>query len=279
MSPDPKKAEIRNRRVKGAGSINGACLPKPVWRVRPLIASHLVAIIILASWLLPVSRSWWDQLDVAVFRLLNGSLRLGEWWQMLWALANHRLSDVLSAMLILLLILSWLWGRPRDIQNLKCAAFGAFALFAGAVLLLLHPVIRRGFDYTRPGPSLVVDEALRLTTLVPSIDAKDADRSSFLGDHAFILITIALFFIYLGPRRFAIAASILAFIFTMPRLVGGAHWLTDDVIGGVVPALLVVSWLLATPLGYYMAKKFLPLVKFIVALIPERLRIPERTVS
>ena len=88
-----------------------------------------------------------------------------------------------------------------------------------------------------------------------------------------------LFFIYLGPRRSAIVASILAVIFMMPRLISGAHWLTDDVIGGALPALLVVSWLLATPLGYYLAKKLLPLVTFIVALIPERLRIPEHTPS
>jgi len=198
---------------------------------------------------------------------------------MLWALANHRLTDVLSGVLMLLLVVSWFWGRPREVQNLKCAAFGVLTLFLGAVPILMHPVIRRGIDYTRPGPSLLVDGALRLSTLVPSIDAKDMERSSFPWDPAFILITFAAFFLYLGPRRTAVMASVLALIFTMPRLVGGAHWFTDDVIGGGVPAIVMVSWLLATPLGYYMMKKFLPLVKRIVARIPERLRIPERTLS
>jgi membrane-associated phospholipid phosphatase len=88
-----------------------------------------------------------------------------------------------------------------------------------------------------------------------------------------------LFFCYLGPRRYAVTISILAFILMMPRLVGGAHWMTDSVIGGGVPALLAVSWLLATPLGFHMARKLLPLVRGIVALIPEWLRIPERMAS
>ena len=72
-------------------------------------------------------------------------------------------------------------------------------------------------------------------------------------------------------------ASILAFIFIMPRLVGGAHWLTDGLIGGVVPALVAASWLLATPLGYYMSRMLLPLVRGIMMLVPERLRIPEQS--
>jgi len=268
-----------NSRVNGGGSVNGACLPKPVWRVRPLILSHLAAIILMASWLLPASRGWWDQLDLAVFRLLNGSLLLGEWWQVFWALANHRLTDLFSTALILLLIVSWLWGNPREVQNMKCAALGALTLFLIAVPLLLHPVIHVWIGYGRHSPTLVVDGALWLTKLIPSIDSKDVSRFSFPGDHAFILFSLAAFFWCLGPRRIAVAASMLAIFFLLPRLVGGAHWLTDDVVGGVVPTLLVVSWLLATPLGYYMMKKFLPLVKLIVARIPERLRIPERTVS
>ena len=130
-----------NGRVKGGRGVNSERLPEPVWRVRPLIASHLAAIVLLASWLLPVSRGWWDQLDVAVFRLLNGSLHLDEWWQVFWALANHRLTDVFSTVLISLLIVAWLWGSPREVQNMKCAALGALTLFLGAVPLLLHPVI------------------------------------------------------------------------------------------------------------------------------------------
>ncbi|HDL17319.1 MAG TPA: hypothetical protein ENH27_05715 [Rhizobiales bacterium] len=229
----------------------------------------------MASWILPVSRGWWDRLDVAAFRFLNGSLSLGEWWQVLWALANNRGTDVFSGTLILLLIVSWLWGRPRDVQNMKLASLGALLLFMGAVIMSLHPLIIKWIGYARPSPTLVLDGVFWLDKLVPSIDAKVADRSSFPGDHAFILVTFALFFIFLGPWRTAAVASLLALVFNLPRLVGGAHWLTDGVIGGAIPALLVVSWLLATPLGYYLARMFLPLVRGIMMLIPERLRIPE----
>lgn len=271
-----RQTQINSGKVRAGEGNAGAGLPEPVWRLRPLVLTHLAAIVLVASWILPVSRRWWDQLDVAVFRLLNGSLGLGEGWQMFWALANHRLTDLLSGALMLLLFVSWLWGRPRDVQNMKCASLGALAPLMGVVILFLHPFIIKWIGYARPSPTLVLDGVLWLSELVPSIEAKIADRSSFPGDHAFILVSFALFFMYLGPRRVAVTASMLALVFILPRLVGGAHWLTDDVIGGAIPALLVVSWLLATPLGYYMARMLLPLVRVFIALIPERLRIPER---
>jgi len=64
-----------------SGPLGDIRLPEPGWRLKSLLWFHLVAAILLASWFLPVTRGLWDQLDVAVFLLLNGSLALGQWWQ------------------------------------------------------------------------------------------------------------------------------------------------------------------------------------------------------
>ncbi|MHA1163967.1 MAG: phosphatase PAP2 family protein [Alphaproteobacteria bacterium] len=261
------------------GQLRGERLPEPVWRMKPLVLSHLAAIIIVGSWLWPVSRGWWDQLDVAVFKVLNGSLAYADWWQTLWAFGNIRLMDVFSGALLLVILISWLWGRPRDVQNMKIATLGALVAFLVVIPQVSHTVIQSWFGYLRHSPTLVVDGALRLSKLVPTLNAKDVSISSFPGDHAYTLFILMIFFWYLGPRRYAVTVSILALILMMPRMIGGAHWMTDSVIGGGVPALLAVSWLLATPLGFYMAGMLLPLVKFINAVIPEWLRIPERMAS
>lgn len=270
-----RKAEIKRGKARAGRDGGAERLPEPVWRLRLLALIHLALFFYLASWLFPVTGAWWDQLDVAVFRTFNGSLRFGEWWQVLWALANARITDLFSGALVLLLILSWLWGRPRDVQNMKLASLGALLLVLGAAIILLHPIVIKWIGFSRPSPTLVLDGVYWLDQLVPSIDAKVADRSSFPGDHAFILATFALFFVFLGPWKVALMALLLAFFFNLPRLVGGAHWLTDGAIGGVIPAVLLVSWLLATPLGYYLARMFLPLVNGIVSFLPAWLRIPE----
>ncbi len=257
----------------------GERLPEPGWRMKPLILSHLAAIIVVGSWLWPLTRVWWDHLDVAVFKTLNGSLAYGGWWQTLWALGNIRLMDVVSGALLLVILISWLWGRPRGVQNMKIATLGALLVFLVAIPQISHEVIQDWFGYLRHSPTLVVDGALMLSKLVPALNAKDVSISSFPGDHAYTLFVFMVFFWYLGPRRYAVMVSILAIVLMMPRMVGGAHWMTDSVIGGGVPALLAVSWLLATPLGFHMARILLPLVRGVNALIPQWLRIPERMAS
>ena len=37
------------------------------WRIRPLIACHVVALLLLASWLWAPSRALWDQFDLQLF--------------------------------------------------------------------------------------------------------------------------------------------------------------------------------------------------------------------
>ena len=40
----------------------------------------------------------------------------------------------------------------------------------------------------------------------------------------------------------------MAVVFSLPRLVGGGHWLTDDIVGGGFLSLTTLAWGLATPL-------------------------------
>lgn len=260
-----------------SSSLKETRLPEPGWRVKSLIWFHLVALVLILSWLWPFTRELWDQLDEGIFRVLNGSLRFGESWQYFWALANHRSVDLLSGGLSGLVVLWWLWGRPREVQNKICAALGGLAITLLVIPFTAHIIIKFAMHYERYSPSLVIDGALRLNELVPSFETKDISIYSFPGDHAFILCTVALFYWLLAPRKFVVAAWIIAVVFSLPRLVGGAHWMTDDFIGGLAPALMVVSWQLSTPLGYRLMNVCLPLVKLVVALIPKPLRIPDHS--
>jgi membrane-associated phospholipid phosphatase len=252
-------------------------LPQSGWRLKSLIRFHLFAAALILSWLWPVTRAWWDQLDEVTFELLNGSLRLGEGWQFFWALANHRTVDLVSGGAWGLIVIWWLWGQPRDIQNKRCAALGGLAMTLMVIPFTAHIIIKFVMNFQRYSPSLVIDGALRLNELVPSFETKDISIYSFPGDHAFILFAVGLFFWILGPRKITVAAWIVAVLFMLPRLVGGAHWLTDNIIGGLAPAAIAASWQLSTPLGYRLMNLCLPLVRLVVALIPKPLRIPDHS--
>lgn len=240
----------------------------PRWRVRAFVVSHAIALLLTASWLLPPFEGWWDAVDNLVFRFLNGSLDGPRSWQVFWALANHRAVDLFSGSVFGLVVLAWLWGETRQVQQWRCALLGALSISVVIFPFIFHEIIQLVFKFERWSPTMVSEGAIWLTRQVPEIATKDASRFSFPGDHAFVLCSIVLFFIYLGARKMVAVTVLIAFVFMLPRLVSGAHWLTDNVMGGAVPALLVTAWMLATPAGATLAAKLLPLVRWVLGLVP-----------
>jgi len=45
----------------------------------------------------------------------------------------------------------------------------------------------------------------------------------------------------------------ITLLFMLPRLVAGAHWFSDDFVGGLLIALLTLGWGYCTPLGAQVA--------------------------
>lgn len=79
--------------------------------------------------------------------------------------------------------------------------------------------------------------------------AKDRSGSSFPGDHGMMLLIFAVYmWKYIGKDAF-IKAMAVFIIFSLPRIMGGAHWFTDVFVGSVSFVLLVLSWILLTPLA------------------------------
>ena len=76
---------------------------------------------------------------------------------------------------------------------------------------------------------------------------KDASGRSFPGDHASVLLLWAIFLspFARGWRRWLVWGLTLLFI--LPRLVSGAHWLSDVLVGGLFLSLIAIGWGLYTP--------------------------------
>lgn len=227
------------------------CPFEPRWRVRSLVAFHLVALLVLASWLWPATRAAWDAIDLAVFRMLNAPLATSAAWAHAWAIGNMRATDLAVALAMLALLIRG--------DLIFAAAQVRHALYAFLAMLLLLLLIRAvpfaelvsSMRWQRASPSLTVDGAVRLTELFSSWQGlrhiKDSSGRSFPGDHASVLMLWALFLTPFarGWRRWLV--WVLALLFAMPRLVAGAHWLSDVLVGGTFIALATTGWSLFTP--------------------------------
>lgn len=223
------------------------------WRVRPLLACHIVALLLLLSWLWQPTRELWDQFDLLLFRLLNQPVFEGGWWARIWAIGSMRPVDMAVGLVMLAVMLK--------AELVFTGAQVRRALFAFLCILILMLLLRVGFahlveglDWQRPSPSLVVDGAARLTELFPHWeerwDMKDSASRSFPGDHASVLLLWALFmgFSARGWRMLMVWA--MATLFMLPRLVAGAHWGSDALVGGLLLSLLAIAWGSFTPFAF-----------------------------
>ncbi len=212
------------------------------WRPTALILANLFGIILFASWLFEPTRSLWMELDNTAFWAMNNSLAEGRTWQWLWAITNHRLFDLVAMASMLLLYCHRSLIGDRENVN-RYIAIGILLLLTA----LIASQIGKALPIERISGTFEYPEALRVSQLVP-VAAKDTAIDSFPGDHGLILLLFAGFVSFFMPRSYGITASIMMVAFTLPRLMSGAHWLTDEIVGALSIGVILLSWILATPL-------------------------------
>lgn len=202
---------------------------------------YLVGGLIAISWAALPGHGPWDQWDLATFRLVNGWLGQYSRWADLVAITNNRLFD-LATLTCMGAILAACFGRAYGQERRRLVAMGIVMLL-GALLInqLGHQL-----PVKRPSPTLTVAGALRLTEL-SAIPTKDAAGDSFPGDHALFLMIFAGFALRYLPRWAGILAVLMVPLFSAPRILAGAHWLTDVYVGALCLALLCLPLLLLTP--------------------------------
>ncbi|HEX5843643.1 MAG TPA: phosphatase PAP2 family protein [Pseudomonas sp.] len=238
------------------------------WRIRPLLACHIAALLLLASWLWLPSRALWDQFDLQLFALLNEPVHGAGLWAQTWAIGSMRAVDLGVGVLMLAVML-----KADFVFSGAQVRKALFAFLAALIVMLLFRVgfaeLVKLMGWQRPSASLVVEGAARLTELFPSgeerWDMKDSATRSFPGDHASVLLIWAMFMSFFARNWRLLLVWTMALIFMLPRLVAGAHWGSDALVGGVFLALLGLAWACFTPFAYltseWLEKVSLPLTR------------------
>ena len=221
---------------------------KTGWRPLVLSAQLGFAALLLVSWFGPLTvvRPYWDALDAAVYLQLNGTLASGDTWRWFWAVANTRMVDAVSALLfagifcVYILRGGWVAVPIRVAQGVFLAVFTVFILNLSSNWI---------FDFERLSPSLVLKPFYGLAGMLGDIKVKDVSGNSFPGDHG---TAVVLFTVFIGAfcgRRYGFVAGLLAFALVWPRMISGAHWITDLLVGSASVALVASALALATPLA------------------------------
>ncbi|BFM14405.1 phosphatase PAP2 family protein [Maricurvus nonylphenolicus] len=215
-------------------------------RLGGFLGFQLFALLLLASWLIPATGELWQQWNNATYYFLNGSLAANEQWSLLWAVMNNRSADLIPVIAIFpLLLKSDLIFKSTEVRQ----GFIGLCLLM-FVMLIFRTILdktAKTMGWTGNSPSLELTPFISLDALYPHLSPKDSAGSSFPGDHASVLIIIATYALLHKFNRWSLLLTALAIVFILPRLFSGAHWLTDQVIGGSLIAFFTIAWGRYTP--------------------------------
>ncbi len=215
---------------------------------KALLYCHLAAALLLASFFWPPTFSYWSALDVAFFKFLNSSLIDNPKWQLFWACLNHKTADWIEDGIFLFFCIFAVIKTSPELRFKRSAQFIFCILLAIPVIYLANRIIcRELIDVFRMSPSLIVTPCVRLSQEIPWMKIKDSTHSCFPGGHAVTLLFFTTFYVFFAGRKLGYYAIGYALFRCLPRMIVGAHWLSDVLVGSTSVVLLSLSWALCTP--------------------------------
>jgi Kdo2-lipid A phosphotransferase len=219
------------------------------WKLKILLLCHVIGALLFASLFWSVTKVYWEMIDVAFFKAVNSSLRDRPSWQLFWALANHKLADWVEDIFILGFFVAYVKMAHKSLRKQKIVELLFLVIVIGSIIYFVNgKLFREHLDIPRMSPTLVVDDSVRLSQEISWMKVKDSASKSFPGDHGTTALLFAASFTYIAGWRLGIFACLYGAFLCMPRLITGAHWLSDVLVGSGTITLFFLSWAFCTPL-------------------------------
>lgn len=217
-------------------------------KYKPLLICHFIIAALLGTFLWPVTREFWELFDTAIFQTLNGTLKDAPLTQLFWGLINHKKADLVEDTVFLIFFIFAIVKAPPGQKLRRTAQFLFCILLSGSIIYFVNRTLLREHTLIpRVSPSLVVTPCVRLSHELPGLLVKDQTLASFPGDHATTLLLFVGLYTTFAGRRWGFYATLYAIFRILPRLVVGAHWCSDILVGSGSLALFFLSWALCSP--------------------------------
>ncbi|KHN50931.1 phosphatase PAP2 family protein [Pectobacterium fontis] len=210
-------------------------------RFSSILVLNVLGIGLFLSWYLPENHGFWFTLDSHIFFYFNHLLVDSPTFLHLVAITNNRAFDGCALIAMGALYLSfYLKATPPERRRL---------LILGFIMLLTAVVLNQAghlLPVQHTSPTLYFTDINRVSALT-GIPTKDASSDSFPGDHGMMLMIFAAFMLRYFTRTAFIIGLVIMVIFSLPRIMIGAHWFTDIAVGSLSVVLVGLSWWLLTP--------------------------------
>lgn len=205
---------------------------------------NIAGLALFLSWYIPDRHGFWFSIDYGIFHFFNQKLVESPLFLWTVAITNNRAFDGCSLLAMGALMLSF-WLKENREGRRRIVAIGLVMLLTAVILNQLGQAL---IPVKRASPTLSFDNINRVSELL-NISTKDASKDSFPGDHGMMLLIFSAFMLRYFGKVAGLFGLIIAVVFAFPRVMIGAHWLTDIVVGSMTVVLIGLPWWLMTPLS------------------------------
>ncbi len=214
-----------------------------------IILCNLFGVALFASWYLPADHGIWFTIDRTIFFAFNHLLAESPAFLYLVAFTNLRPFDAV-AFLAMLGIFIYHYRHQGRAGRRWMLAMGAAMLLGAVFDKVFTETLDECLGFDRASATKFFTESGEMVNRVSQLSGwpcKDWSSSSFPGDHGmFLLIFVCFSARYLGKRAFLASLSVFL-LFSLPRIMSGAHWFTDIAVGSISAISIIMSWYLLTP--------------------------------
>lgn len=223
-----------------------------------------VAFLLLSLFVLPTTELW-KSFDVFCFTTLNGSLVGHPIQQAFWAIANMKSTDAFGALFLLGCFLIYVFEADGNERRKRFAQLLYTVIWFEISILFCKQAYTPFCEYfglTRHSPTVVLTGALKLSEVVSWTKVKDSSCFCFPADHASIVFQWCAFLWFFAGWKRGLTTLACSTFFLLPRLISGAHWMSDLFVGSLSIITLALAWALCTPVYGWTMKKLYRLVKY-----------------
>ncbi|MBI5274496.1 MAG: phosphatase PAP2 family protein [Chlamydiales bacterium] len=187
--------------------------------------------ILYLSWLIPFSRHYWDIIDTASYLFFNSWIASSLLSQTFWAIMNHSLNDWVFDVIMLFFVIAYIFSKKSE-KSYRSVQIFLLILFCALVTIFINRYLLPDiFNIRRLSPSLVIEKSVRLSHHIPWLKIKETHKACFPSDHGTTTIFFTLIIFYLMGKKYGLLSLFFSLLYSLPRMVVGAHWLTDALIG------------------------------------------------
>jgi membrane-associated phospholipid phosphatase len=210
-------------------------------------------------------RAFWEFLDRSCFLTLNNYVREHPLQQIFWALANIRITDIFGALYLLGTFVLYVFEAKNEERKFRGAQLLYTLIWFEISILLCKQVLTPlliSLGAIRHGPSVSIPHCCMLSEAAPWEKIKDSSLFCYPADHGTIVIQWCVFFIFFAGWRRSISVCLFSIFLLLPRLIAGAHWLSDLLVGSTSIVACIIAWAMYSPLYDILFPKILQVFRY-----------------